>query len=98
MKFNGYREAYVSDDDKKLWLMGSGASTLSSYNNYTTGDTNSSGSSGGSKVGTFFTGLFSCMVLIGAAFFAKIKMDRKPLYNGLEVDSPRLQSNDVELS
>ena len=66
-KFNGFQDSCVSDDDKKFWLTGSGAASLSSYNQYSNGG----GSSGGSKAGTFFTGLFSGMILIGAAFFAK---------------------------
>jgi hypothetical protein len=93
-KFNGFQESCVSDDDKKFWLTGSGAASLSSYNQYSNGG----GSSGGSKAGTFFTGLFSGMILIGAAFFAKRKMNGKASYNDLENDSLQLRRDDFELS
>ena len=88
-KFNGFQSSCVSPQDIKFWLTGAGSASFTSYNK---------SSSGGSKAGTFFVGLFSGMTLIGlVAYLGRHKLG-KAYGSVASGDELRLNHEDYEMS
>jgi hypothetical protein len=88
-RFNGFQTSCVSSQDRKFWLTGAGSASFASYNK---------SSSGGSKAGTFFVGLFSGMTFIGlVAYLGRHKLG-KAYGSVASGDELRLNHEDYEMS